>query len=181
VDGVETPTGFKQLGVETIPPLVARGVLLDVAGWMGVDHLPARYVIPADGLINCARDQGVEVRKGDVLLVRTGYGALWHGDEPTYLDAAGVGKSGTLWAAEREVIAVGADNMAWDAPDELDPDTGATLFAHLYLLPQKGIYIIENLNLEELARDRRYEFAFVGVALKLTGATGSPIRPLALV
>ena len=95
-------------------------------------------------------------------------------------EAAGVAKSGTLWAAERQVVAVGADNMAWDAPDERDPETGATLFAHLRLLAQKGVYIIENLNLEGLAADRRHEFAFVGVALKLNGATGSPIRPLAL-
>jgi kynurenine formamidase len=178
-DKVETPYGFSQLGVETIPPLVCRGILLDVAGWKGVAQLPAKYSISADDLTSCARAEGVEVRKGDVLLVRTGYGALWNGDEQTYLDAAGVGKSGTLWAAEREVVAVGADNMAWDTPDEIDPDSGARLFAHLYLLPQKGIYIIENLNLEQLAADKRHEFGFVGVALKLQGATGSPIRPLA--
>ena len=179
-DAAETPTGFTQLGVETIPPLVCRGVLLDVAGYKGRPCLPTKYAISADDLAGCCDKQSVEVRKGDVLLVRTGYGALWAGDEQTYLDAAGVGKSGTLWAAERGVVAVGADNMAWDAPDERDPDSGATLFAHVYLLPQKGVYIIENLNLEELARDGRYEFAFVGVALKLNGATGSPIRPLAL-
>ena len=78
------------------------------------------------------------------------------------------------------VVAVGADNMAWDVPDERDPETGATLFAHAYLLPQKGIYIMENLYLEELARDRRYVFAFIGIPLKFRGATGSPLRPLAL-
>src|SRR5205823_985771 len=124
--------------------------------------------------------QRVEVRAGDVLLVRTGYGAFWDGEE-AYLGAAGVARSGTLWAAQRDVRAVGADNMAWDAPGERDPDTGATLFAHAYLLPRKGVYIIENVYLEELARDRRWEFAFVGVPLKLKGATGSPLRPLALV
>jgi kynurenine formamidase len=70
--------------------------------------------------------------------------------------------------------------MAWDVPDERDPETGATLFGHLHLLAQRGVCIIENLNLEELARDRRYTFAFVGVPLKLQGATGSPLRPLAL-
>jgi kynurenine formamidase len=70
--------------------------------------------------------------------------------------------------------------MAWDAPDDRDPETGATLFAHVYLLPQKGVYIIENVYLEELARDRRWEFAFVGAPLKFQGATGSPLRPLAL-
>jgi kynurenine formamidase len=179
VDGVETPAGFTRLGVETLPPLVCRGVLFDVAGWKGQSPLPKKYGITADDLGACAAAEGVEVRSGDVLLVRTGYATLWC-DEAAYLQAAGVAKSGTLWAAERGVAAVGADNMAWDVPDERDPETGATLFAHFYLLPQKGIYIIENLNLEELARDRRFTFAFVGVPLKFVGATGSPLRPLAL-
>ena len=181
VDGAETPAGFSRLGIETVPPLLRRGVLLDVCGHKGGQLLPARYGITADDLAGCAAAQGVEVRAGDVLLVRTGYGALWRGDEQAYLDAAGVSKSGTLWAAERDVAAVGADNMAWDVPGERDPDSGATLFAHLHLLTQKGIYIIENANLEELARDRCYSFAFIGVPLKFQGATGSPLRPLALV
>jgi kynurenine formamidase len=179
-DSVETPAGFTQLGIETVPPLLARGVLLDVAGWKGQQPLPPRYSISADELRDCAAAQQVEVKAGDVLLVRTGYATLWH-DEATYLDAAGIAKSGTLWAAERGVVAVGADNMAWDVPDERDPETGATLFAHVYLLPKKGIYIIENVNLEELSRDRCYTFAFVGIPLKFKGATGSPLRPLALV
>jgi kynurenine formamidase len=76
---------------------------------------------------------------------------------------------------------MGADNMSWDVPGERDPETGATLFGQLYLLTQKGVYIMENLNLEELARGRCYTFAFVGIPLKFTGATGSPFRPLALV
>lgn len=179
VDEAETSAGFTQLGIETVPPLLRRGVLLDVAGWKGQAPLPPRYSITAGDLQSCAAAQGVEVRTGDVLLVRTGFALYWH-DEAAYLQAAGVAKSGTLWAAERAVAAVGADNMSWDVPDERDPETGLTLFAHAYLLPQKGIYILENLNLEALAADRRYEFAFVGIPLKLVGATGSPLRPLAL-
>ncbi|HVS35091.1 MAG TPA: cyclase family protein [Gemmataceae bacterium] len=180
VDAVETAAGFSRMGVETVPPLVRRGVLLDVCGHKGQRLLPPRSGVTADDLAGCAAAQGVEVQPGDVLLVRTGYGALWHGDEAAYLAAAGVSKSGTLWAAERQATAVGADNMAWDAPDERDPETGTTLFAHLHLLVQKGIYIIENLNLEELARDRRWDFAFIAAPLKFNGATGSPLRPLAL-
>jgi kynurenine formamidase len=178
-DTVETQAGFTRLGIETVPPLLGRGILLDVAGWKKTERLPPKYSIGADELKACAVAAGVEPQRGDVLLVRTGFGRLWN-DEAAYLQAAGVGKSGTLWAAERGVAAVGADNMAWDAPDERDPETGATLFAHVYLLPQKGIYIIENLNLEELARDRCYRFAFIAIPLKFNGATGSPIRPLAL-
>jgi kynurenine formamidase len=71
--------------------------------------------------------------------------------------------------------------MAWDAPKDVDPDTGATLFGHIHLLTQKGIYIIENLDLRELAKTRQYTFAFVGIPLKFQGATGSPIRPIALI
>jgi len=179
VEGTETPAGFSRLGIETVPPLLGRGVLLDMAGWKGQSPLPPLYSISADELQQCATSQKVEVRAGDVLLVRTGFGAIWHKEEE-YLQAAGVGKSGTLWAAERGVVAVGADNMAWDVTGERDPETGATLFAHVYLLPKKGIYIMENLNLEELARNRCYAFAFVGIPLKFKGATGSPLRPLAL-
>jgi kynurenine formamidase len=185
VDEAETMAGFTRLGVEQVPPLLARGVLLDVAGWKTgaggqAGPLPGSYGISGEDFRGCAAAQGVEVRSGDVLLVRTGYGALWH-DEAGYLGAAGIAKSGTLWAAERGVVAVGADNMTWDVPGERDPETGATLFGHVHLLTQKGVYIIENLFLEELARDRVYEFAFVGIPLKFTGATGSPLRPLALV
>jgi kynurenine formamidase len=178
-DDVETPAGFTKLGIETVPPLLGRGVLLDVAGWKGEPRLPPRYGITAEDLAAAAAGENVQVEAGDVLLVRTGYGAIWP-DEPAYLEAAGVARSGTLWAAERGVVAVGADNMAWDVPDVRDPQTGATLFAHFYLLPQMGIYILENVNLEELARDRCWTFAFVGIPLKLVGATGSPLRPLAL-
>ncbi len=178
-DRAETPAGYTCHGVETIPPLLARGILLDLPGWKGVAALPRKYSAGADEMQACADAQGVSVQKGDVLLVRTGYDSLWN-DEEAYLEAAGVAKSGTLWAAERGVVAVGADNMGWDVPGERDPETGTTLFAHYYLLPQKGVYIIENLNLQELARERVYTFAFVGLPLKLRGATGSPLRPLAL-
>lgn len=177
---IETPFGFKQLGIEHVPPLLARGILLDVAAWKAQTPLPREYSISADDLIACAAAENVAPQRGDVLLVRTGYDTLWQ-DEEVYLQAAGVGKSGSLWAAEQGVIAVGANNMAWDVPKDVDPETGATLFGHVHLLTQKGIYIIENLDLRELAQTKQYSFAFIGIPLKFQGATGSPIRPLALV
>src|SRR5438309_461344 len=93
VERTETLGGFKELGIETVPPLLGRGVLLDVAGWKRQAPLPPAYSISGDELAGCAQAQGVEVRAGDVLLVRTGYGTIWH-DEAAYLRAAGVGKSG---------------------------------------------------------------------------------------
>lgn len=180
VDDVERADGYRELGAETIRPILTRGVLLDVAGWKGVDLLPQHYAITADDLDGCARSANVVVNPGDVLLVRTGYARCWN-DEATYLNAAGVSKSGNVWAAERRVVAVGADNMAWDSMEERDPDTNMMLYGHVHLLVTHGIHIIENLNLEELAAAGHREFCFVGVPLKFRGATGSPIRPLALV
>ncbi|MBI3493594.1 MAG: cyclase family protein [Acidobacteria bacterium] len=180
VEDVEGADGFKAHGAETMKPLLGRGVLLDVAGWKQVESLPPHYSIGADELDACACAHGVEVRAGDVLLVRTGYARYWN-DEATYLTAAGVSKSGGIWAADKKVVAVGADNMAWDAMEDRDPETNMTLFGHVHLLVTNGIHIIENLNLDALAAAGLREFGFVGVPLKFRGATGSPIRPLALV
>jgi len=177
---VETHAGFTAHGIETMEPIVARGVLLDVAAARGADPLPPHYRITADDLETAAARGGVTVRPGDALLVRTGYAKLW-GDEARYLAAAGVSREGSLWAAHHQVAYVGCDNMAWDEPDERDPETGATLFAHLHLLARCGIPIVENLTLEELSRDRQGEFLFVCLPLKCVGATGSPVRPIAIV
>jgi kynurenine formamidase len=180
VDEVERQDGYRELGAETMKPLLGRGVLLDVAGVKGLAQLPQNYAITADDLAAAARAAAVTVKAGDVLLVRTGYATSWT-DEAAYLNAAGVSKSGNIWAADQQVIAVGADNMAWDCMSERDPDTNMALFGHAHLLVTHGIHIIENLNLEELAAAKIHEFAFVGIPLKFRGATGSPIRPIALV
>jgi kynurenine formamidase len=180
VEDVERSDGFTAYGAETMAPIVGRGVLLDVAGWKRVELLPPNYAITADDLIGCARDTGVTPNAGDVLLVRTGFATRWH-DEAGYLDAAGVSKSANLWVAEQKVRAVGADNMAWDCMTERDPDTNMVLFGHAHLLVTHGIHIIENLNLEALASAGHHEFCFIAIPLKFRGATGSPVRPLALV
>lgn len=179
-DSVESPAGFKQLGIEHVPPIVARAVMLDIARSHGVDRLPDHYAITDEELVNCAQFQNVVIERGDVLIVRTGSGAIWNQSE-AYLRAAGLGKTGSIWAANLGVVAVGADNMAWDnLSGERDPETGATLFGHVHLLVKHGIYIIENLNLEQLAADSCYEFTLIVTPLKLNGATGSPVRPIAI-
>jgi len=93
---------------------------------------------------------------------------------------AGIGVESSRWLAGRRPLAVGADNLAWDVPSFVDPELG-TIPGHSILLVRAGIYIIESLNLEQLARDRRHEFALVCLPLKMRGGTGSPVRPLALV
>src|SRR5262245_30342073 len=180
VDTVERSDGFTAHGAETMAPIACRGVLLDVAAWKRMDLLPPHYAITADDLSGCARDHGLTVRPGDVLLVRTGYATQWQ-DERAYMSAAGVSKSGNIWSAEQNVRAVGADNMAWDCLQETDPDTKMGLFGHAHLLVKHGIHIIENLNLEALAAAGHREFCFITLPLKFRGATGSPVRPIALV
>ncbi len=84
------------------------------------------------------------------------------------------------WVLEFKPVAVGADNLTWDAPAARDAETGASMAGHLLLLARAGIYILENLNLEELAADGVSHFLFVAAPLKLTGATGAPVRPVAI-
>jgi kynurenine formamidase len=172
---VQTSTGFRVHGIETMAPLVARGLLLDLAV---EKRLPADYVISRKELEQAA--SGLEIRRGDVVLVRTGYATLWS-DPAEYLRAAGVGADGSRWMVELGVLAVGADNMAWDANGPVDPELGVTLPGHLLLLVRAGIPIIENLNLEALAAAGVREFGFICLPLKMRGVTGSPVRPIAIV
>lgn len=174
---VQTPTGFTALGAETIAPMVARGVLLDVAGTLGVERLPPGHAVTAAELEAALGARALD--PGDVALVRLGAGALW-GDREAYEAAGGIGVDGSRWLAERRPLAVGADNLAWDVPGARDPELG-TLPGHVVLIVRAGVHILESLNLEELARDGVREFAFVCAPLKLRGGTGSPVRPLALV
>jgi kynurenine formamidase len=174
---VQTPAGFTVFGAETIAPMLARGVLLDVAGALAVERLSPGHAVSATELEAAARE--VEPRAGDVVLVRLGAGALW-ADRTAYEAAGGLGADASRWLAARRPLAVGADNLAWDVPGARDPELG-TLPGHVLLIVRSGIHIIESLYLEELAADRVREFAFVCLPLKLRGATGSPVRPVALV
>ncbi len=177
---VQSSRGFTRLGVEEISPILAPGVLLDAASKEGVASLGPGHAVTAEDLEACCEEHDVAVNPGDVVLVRTGNALLWS-DTERYLAGPGMAPSASYWLAQREVLAVGADNMAWDVPGLKDPELGSTLPGHLILLVRHGVYIIENLNLEELAAAGRYRFDFVCTPLKLVGATGSPVRPLALV
>jgi kynurenine formamidase len=180
IEDIQTSRGFTKCGVEEVPPIVSSGVLLDVAAMEGVESLEPGHVVTAEDLEACHEEQGVQIEPGDVVLVRTGNGHHWE-NAKRYLAGPGMDAGASYWAADRGVVAVGADNAAWDAPGLKDPELECMLPGHLILLARRGIYIIENLNLEELAAAGRHRFDFVCPPLKLVGATGSPVRPLALV
>lgn len=178
---VQTGKGFTQLGVEQISPIIAPGVLLDVPGSKGVEDLDPGYAVNADDLERCCEKQGVSVERGTVVLIRTGNARRYWEDPEGYLGGPGMGSDASYWLAEHDVLAVGADNMAWDVIGAKDPGLGVTLPGHLILLARHGIHIIENLQLEDLAAAEQYHFYFMCIPLKLVGATGSPVRPAALV
>jgi kynurenine formamidase len=178
-DDLETSFGFRELGVETVPPIVARGLLIDLVRHRGSPPAPGRW-IPREEVQAAAAAQGVEPATGDVVLVRTGNGRHWS-DPARYLQGAGMAAGVSTWLAEAGVVAVGADNVAWDWTGEADPELGLTLPGHVLLLVRAGVYIVENLFLEELGAAGASEFTFVCLPLKIVGATGSPVRPVALV
>jgi kynurenine formamidase len=184
LDAAEAQRGgrFSQLGVETIAPMVCRGWLLDVPSALGVRACEAGYEITADDLAAAAEQHGVDPQPGDVVLVRSGWGGRWD-DREAYVGhdsgVPGPGEAGAQWLAALGPRAVGADSIAFE---HLAPGAGhALLPAHRVLLVEHGVHIIETMNLEELAHARMYEFTFVLAPLPLVGATGSPVRPLAVV
>lgn len=164
--------GMSDLGVDSIAPIVRRGVLLDVAALEGVDILPAGFEITPDHLRRAAR---VEVTKGDVVLLRTGWAQLFS-DAAKYINngaAPGPGIEAARWLSSKNIFAAGSDTVAFEkTPSPPMP-------VHVHLLVESGIHIIEVLNLEDLARNQQYEFMFVAAPMNIRGATGAPIRPLA--
>lgn len=179
-NSIASSKGYTAGGVEEIDPIVARAVLVDIARYRGVDRLPAGEAISLADFQACLAAQGSTIRPGDVVLVRTGLGAIWD-DAKTYLAGPGMHGDVSRWLATQDVHAVGADNMAWDVIGLWDDQEGCQLPGHLVLLARRGIYIIENLALEEIAAASVHEFTFVCTPLKFTGATGSPVRPIGVV
>jgi kynurenine formamidase len=173
-DRVQTQNGFTELGVEHIDPIVAPGWLIDLGA------VPPGRWIELDEVQGAAERQGVSPAAGDVVLIRTGNAVHW-GDADRYLRASGMRGRVSEWFVGLKVLAVGADNMAWDKAGEVDPEYGTTLPGHVLLLVRAGVYILENLFLEDLAAAGVHRFTFVCLPLKLVGATGSPVRPIALV
>ena len=171
-------SGLSVHTAEMIAPIVRRGVLLDAAGSGQV--LPADAVLTGDVLRGIAEGQGSVIGTGDVVLIRTGWAQYWE-DATRYINAvrgtpAGPGPdlSGAQWLSSHGIFAAGSDTVAFERVPSHD------MPVHIHLLFERGIHIIEALDLEALARDRVYEFLFVAAPLKLRGGTGAPLRPVAL-
>jgi kynurenine formamidase len=173
---------FMELGAHTIPPMLCRGVLLDVPGVLGLECCTPGMEITPDMLALAEERAGTSVGQGDVALIRSGWGRRFD-DPEAYVGrdsgVPGVGEEGAAWLAERGVRAAGADTIAFE---RLAPGAGHSLLpAHRVLLVEHGIHIIETMNLEELAAAGVGAHLFVLSPLAIVGGTGSPVRPLAVV
>ncbi|GAA0370610.1 cyclase family protein [Bowmanella denitrificans] len=171
--------GWQRSGAETIPPIIARGVLLDIAASKGLTQLADNYRISAEDIQAALQTQQMTLQKGDVVLIRTGRMQDYENAAAYMQNAPGLGMQAARYLAEQgQAMLVGADNLSFEAfPSEV---TGNYVPVHTYLLAQQGVPIMELVNLESLARDKVYEFVFIAASLKLRGADAAPIRPIAI-
>jgi kynurenine formamidase len=174
--------GLNKLGLEKLPPMVSRGVLLDMAGYFGVDMVQEGTPYTKEDIIGAAEKQGVEIRKGDTVLFHSGWLNLIDGPAPDPKrygsTEPGLGKTGAEYLASLEVMAVGADTWGLEAVP-FEPGVGV-FEIHQILIPRQGIFILENMDTRELVRDQAWEFMFVLGVSRLRGAVQMIINPTAI-
>jgi kynurenine formamidase len=176
--GHVTSSGATRNAIDKVPFIVGRAVLLDVAAWKRVDHLELGEPVTASDLDRCAAAQHVEIRSGDIVLVRTGWMRVFFQDRALFDSGEpGIDESTLPWLKQHDVLAVGADNHAVEVLKQIPP---VDLPIHRAAIRDLGLYLVEELNLEEMAEDRAYQSFLVVAPLRLTGGAGSPINPIAI-
>jgi kynurenine formamidase len=166
---------LRRLGVDAIAPVIYRGVLLDVARARGVDRLEPGEGVSKEELMRVCQLQEIDIRADAAVLLRTGWGARDLYGKPEYFASPpGPDLGGAGWLVTQGVKLTGSDTHMYE---QANPDTPV----HKALLVDAGVYLLENLYLQELAEAEAYEFALVVAPLPLVGASGAPLRPLALV
>jgi kynurenine formamidase len=170
-------TGAARNGIEKIKPIVARGVMLDVASHHGEDGPEPGYRITADDLDSCVAAQGVDAGPGDVVLIRMGWLRAFTHTPGRYAKSwPGLDASVVPWFRERDVVAVGTDGGM--EPRPAPPE--APFAIHVGLIRELGVHLMELVYLEELAERGIGEFLFVACPLKIKRAVGSPLNPIAI-
>jgi kynurenine formamidase len=174
---ISTSRGTTRLGVETIPSLVSRGVLADMT-LLGKES--RRYAIKREELQKVLNIEGVSLRPADTLLIYTGWENLWKKDREAFVSSMpGIGVQAARWIASVGAVAVGSDTQSVEVePNENRHNEG---IVHQILLAKNGIHLIENLLLSELVKSKVYEFLFICLPLRIKGATGSPVSPVAVI
>jgi kynurenine formamidase len=179
MDDVMTRTGFTKLGVQNVGPLITRGVMIDVAGYKGVDMLGDTYEITVADLEGALKKQNMTLQPGDAVIIHTGWGKLWGKDNARYTKSnPGIGVKAGEWLIAKDPMLMGSDNMPVEVAPPADPKLSGPI--HQMALVIYGVHLLEHLKLDELAAKQVYEFAFVITPLKLDGATGSTVAPIAI-
>ena len=179
MDEIATRTGFSKLGIEHAGGLFTRGVLIDVAALRGVDMLGDRYEITAQDLQDALTRQKLTLETGDAVIINTGFGRLWGKDDVRYYRTQpGLGIGAAEWLARQNPMIVGSDTCCVEVNPSPEPTLSSPV--HQILLVSGGIYMIESLKLDELLAKGIQEFAFIVEPLKLRGATGSSVAPIAV-
>jgi kynurenine formamidase len=171
--------GLKKLGIEKVPNIVTRGVVLDMAAHFGQPVVPEGTAFNRKEIDEVARKQGIEIRKGDVVLFHTGWLSLVGRDDKRYLAGEpGLGKEGAEYLVSKEVVAVGADSWGLEA---IPFEPGVGVFeVHQILIARNGTYILENMNTAPLVQDQAWEFMFVLGPSRITGGVQGIINPTAI-
>ncbi len=184
--------GPRKCDATTIPPIVARGVLIDVAGYKGLRALPPHYGITVDDLQGALKKQQTQLRGGDVVLIRTGSIQFWddlaNRETLAAHDSAGLLLEAAQWLVEQQgAMMIGSDTSGLEYwPDQNEADAhldkhGSFMPVHNYLLIEQGVHIAEFHYLEDLAKERSYEFCYICTTAKIRGTTaGFALRPIAI-
>jgi kynurenine formamidase len=179
VDENATRSGFTKLGVHNVGSLITRGVLIDVAGFKGVEMLGDDYEITVADLEGALKKQNVTLQPGDAVLINTGWGKLWAKDNARYVKSCpGIGVKAAEWLVGKDPMLLGSDN--WPVEVAPNPDKQVSLPVHQIALVVNGVHLLENVKLDELAAKGVSEFAFVMQPLKIQGGTGSTVAPIAV-
>lgn len=174
--------GLTELGIENVPPLAGRGVLLDIAALHGVEQLDGEYAITADDLEAAAQRAGVAVEGGDILFIHTGWGSLWAADQDAYgASEPGIDLSAARWCIDRRVAVIGADTWAVEQVLREPVPDSESFAVHQETITRNGVYLLENARTAELADDGISTFFCVISPIKLRGASGSMVSPVAIV
>ena len=178
---MDTYSGLSKLGIEHVKPIITRGILIDIAGYKNTDRLPNSYEVTVEDVLGALEKQGikeVDIKPGDALLFRYGWSTLWKKPDEYNTNPPGIGLAVARWAAEKKVTMVGSDS--WCTEVIPSPVEGLVFPVHQELMMKNGIFNLENMCFDELMKDDIKEFLFIVTTIRFKGATGSPVRPIAI-
>lgn len=181
LDEMRGPYGLQKLGIEHVKPIVTRGILIDIAGYKGVDVLPNSYEVTVEDVRGALGEQGMtetDIKEGDALFFRYGWSKLWTEPDKYNTNPPGIGLAVARWVVDRKASMVGSDQ--WTTEVVPNPDPNLVFPVHQELITKNGIWNLENMVYDPLVEDGVYVFLFIFTPIRFEGGTGSPGRPIGI-